>query len=151
MIKAKLEDQITSTESLNCALLVFRFKKHTRSKITPFELHHGSNPRIELTKIVKNGKTYLSNWSEIVISAPNRPKPQIYVGSDAEGRITNHIIMAKTKTVEKHLNEGPKSPKKKNSVSYPSYYIRKKFNKKINKKGNFKTKRKLQKAEPRVL
>ena len=46
-------------------------------------------------------------------SAPNRPKIPIYVGRDTDGDITNHIIMAKTKTEERHLNEEPKSPKKK--------------------------------------
>ena len=29
---------------------------------------------------------------------------------DANGDITNHVIMGKEKTEEKHLNEGPKSP-----------------------------------------
>ena len=88
-----------------------RFTIHTGLKIPPFELHHGRNPRTELTKIVKDGKSNLSNWSEMTVSAPNRPKIPIYVGRDAEGEITNHVIMAKTKTEEKQLNESTKSPK----------------------------------------
>ena len=70
------------------------FTIHTGFKITPFELHHGRKPRTELTNIVKNGKT-LSNWSEMTISAPSRPKIPIYVGRDADGEITNDIIMQK--------------------------------------------------------
>ena len=93
-----------------------RFTIHTGLKRTPFELHHGRKPRTELSNIIKDGKTYLSDWSEISISAPNKPKIPIYVGRDADGEITNHIIIAKTKAEEKQANEGPKSPKKKSSV-----------------------------------
>ena len=66
----------------------------------------------------------------MTISAPSRPKIPIYVGRDADGKITNHIIMAKTKTEERHQNEAQKSPKKKNSVRYPFYFVEKNYNKK---------------------
>ena len=49
----------------------------------------------------------------MTISAPDRPKFPIYVGRDAEGEITNHFIMAKTKNEEKQSGESTKSPKKK--------------------------------------
>ena len=49
---------------------------------------------------------------------------------DADGDITNHIMMARTKLEEKHLNDGPKSPKKKYSVRYPFYFVEKNYNKK---------------------
>ena len=62
-------------------------------------------------------------------SAPNRPKIPICVGRDAEGEITNHVIMARTKTELKHLKEGPKSPKKKNSIIYPFSFVEKNYNK----------------------
>ena len=125
-----LEEGIELNESINRALRVMRFTIHTGLKRTPFELHHGRKPRTELTNIVKDGKTYLSDWSEMSISAPNKPKIPIYVGRDADGEITNHIIMAKTKAEEKQANEGPKSPKKKNSVSYPFKFVEKNHNKK---------------------
>ena len=102
----------------------------TGLKITPFELHHGRKPRTELTNIVKDGKTYLSNWSEMPISAPTRPKIPIYVGRDADGEITNHMVMAKTKAEEKQLTENQKSPKKKSSVRYPFKFVEKNYNKK---------------------
>ena len=126
-----LEEGIELNESINRALRVMRFTIHTGLKRTPFELHHGRKPRTELTNIVKNGKTYLSDWSEMSISAPNKPKIPIYVGRDADGEITNHIIMAKTKAEEKQANEGPKSPKKKKSVSYPFKFVEKNHNKKL--------------------
>ena len=96
-----------------------RFTIHSGVKITPFELHHGRKPRTELTNIVKDGKTYLSNWSQMTISAPQRPKFSIYVGPDAEGEITNHIIMAKTRNEEKQTGENIKSPKKKIRLDIP--------------------------------
>ena len=127
-----MEDGQSLTKSVNRALRVMRFTIHTGLKKTPFELHHGRKPRTELTNIVKDGKIFLSDWSELSISAPIRPKIPIYVGRDGEGEITNHIIMARNKTEERNLEkDGPKSPKKKNSVGYPF---------KFREKANFKRK-----------
>ena len=130
LIIANLEDGKNLTESINRSLRVLRFTIHTGPKITPFELHHGRKPRTELTNIIKDRNTFLSNWSEIIISAPSRPKIPIYVGRDADREITNHIIRARNKTEERQLNEGPKSPKKKISVRYPIYFVEKNYNKK---------------------
>ena len=49
---------------------------------------------------------------------------------DADGEITNHMVMARTTTEERQANEGQKSPKKKNSVSYPFKFVEKNHNKK---------------------
>ena len=57
-----LEEGIELNESINRALRVMRFTIHTGLKRTPFELHHGRKPRTELTNIIKDGKTYLSDW-----------------------------------------------------------------------------------------
>ena len=59
------------------------------------------------------------------ISAPSRPKIPIYVGRDAEGDITNHMVMAKTKLEEKHLAEDQNSPKKKNWLDIHLSLLRK--------------------------
>ena len=130
LIIPNLEDGIVITESVNRALRVMRFTIHTGLKITPYELHHGRKPRTELTNIVKDGKTYLYNWLEMPISAPTRPKIPIYVGRDADGEITNHMVMAKAKAEEKQLTENQKSPKKKNSVRYLFKFVEKNYNKK---------------------
>ena len=87
LIIANMEDGLCLTENVNRALRVMRFTIHTGLKTTPFELHHGRKPRNEIMNIVKDGKTYLSKWSEMTISAPDRPKIPIYVGRDAEGEI----------------------------------------------------------------
>ena len=84
--------------------------KENTFRITP-------RKRTELTNIVKDGKTFLSDWSELSVLAPTRPKIPIYVGRDADGEITNHIVMARTKGEEKQTAEGTKSPKKKNKKS----------------------------------
>ena len=55
------------------------------------------------------------------------------MGRDSDGDITNHIVMARTKTEEKHLADGRKSPKKKNSVRYPFHFV-KKLQQKITRK-----------------
>ena len=80
-----MEDNTSLSESVNRALHVMRFTIHTGLKLTPFELHHGRKPRTELTNIVKDGKSYLSDWSELSVSASNNPKIPIYVGRDADG------------------------------------------------------------------
>ena len=108
-----MEDGNNLTGSVNRALRVMRFTIHTGLKKTPFELHHGRKPRTELTNILKDGKSFLSDWSELSISAPNRPKIPIYVGRDADGEITNHMVMARTKTAERQLAAETKSPRKK--------------------------------------
>ena len=82
-------------------------------------------------------QTYLIGQN--YVSATIRPKIAVYVGRDADGDITNHIVMARTKTEEKHLNDGPKSPKKKNSIRYSFYFVEKNYNK-ISLEGKFQNK-----------
>ena len=53
-----------------------RFTKPTRLKLTPFELHHGRKPRPELTKLAKDGKSFLSDWTEISVSAEKKQSSQ---------------------------------------------------------------------------
>ena len=113
------------TECVNRALHVMLLTIHTGQKITPFELHHSRKPRTELTTLMKTGKSFLSNWSEMSISANSRPKIPIYVTRNRDGEVLNHIVMARTKAEEKAQAE--KSPKKKNSVgNYPFKFFEKK-------------------------
>ena len=71
---ANMEDGFISTEKINRALKKMQFTKLTALKKTLFDLHHRRKPRTELTNIVKDGKCFISNWSELSISAPNKPK-----------------------------------------------------------------------------
>ena len=78
-----------------------RFTKHTGLKLTPFELHHGRKPRIELTNLVKDGKSFLSDWTELSVSAEKKPKIPFYVSRNEERDVANYLVMATTKTKEK--------------------------------------------------
>ena len=81
LMLTNLEEGIELNESINRALRVMRFTIHTGLKRTPFELHHGRKPRTELTNIVKDGKTYLSDWSEMLFQHQiNRRFPSMWVG-----------------------------------------------------------------------
>ena len=121
LIVANLEDNLCLTECVNRALKVMRFTIHTGLKLTPFELQHGRKPRTELTNLVKDGKSFLSDWTELSVSAERKPKIPIYVSKD----VTNYLVMAKTKAEEKAVD---KQPKKKNSVSeYPFKFVEKKL------------------------
>ena len=84
-------------------------------------------PRTELTNLVKDGKSFLSDWTELSVSAEKKPKVPIYVSRNEEGDVTNYLVMAKTKTEEKAVDK----PKKKNSVSeYPFNFVEKNHNRK---------------------
>ena len=97
LIVANLDDNLCLTECVNRALKVMRFTIHTGLKLTPFELHHGRKPRTELTNLVKDGKSFLSDWTELSVSAERKPKIPIYVSRDEEGDVTNYLVMAKPK------------------------------------------------------
>ena len=114
-----------------------RFTIHTGLKLTPFELHHGSKPRTELTNLVKDGKSFLSDWTELSVSAEKKPKIPIYVSRNEEKGVTNYLVMAKTKAEEKAAD---KQPKKRNSVSeFPFKFVEKNYIKK-SLEGKFQTK-----------
>ena len=51
-----------------------RFKIHTGLKLTSVELHHGRKPRTELTNLVKDGKSFLSDWTKLSVSAEKKTK-----------------------------------------------------------------------------
>ena len=127
LILANLEDNLCLTECVNRALKVMRFTIHTGLKLTQFELHHGRKPRPELTNLIKDGKSFLSDWTELSVSAEKKPKIPIYVSRSEEGDVTNYLVMAKTKTEEKAVDK----PKKKNSVSeYPFNFVEMNHNRK---------------------
>ena len=128
LILANLEDNLCLTECVNRAIKVMRFTIHTGLKLTPFELHHGRKPRTELPNLVKDGKSFLSDWTKSSVSAERKPKIPIYVSRDKEGHVTNYLVMAKIKAEGKAVD---KQPKKKNSVSeYPFKIVEKNYNRK---------------------
>ena len=92
-------------ECVNRALKVMRYTIHTELKLTPFELHYCRKPRTEITNLVKDGKSFLSDWTELSVSAEKKPKIPIYVSRNEEGDMTNYLEMAKTKTEEKAVDK----------------------------------------------
>ena len=122
LVLATMEDGNNLTESVNRAK-VMRFTIHTGRKETPFELRHGRKPRTELTNIIKGRKSFLSVWSELSVSAPNWLKIPLYVGRDADREITNHMVMARTKTEERQLASDSKSSKKRYPVRHPFKFV----------------------------
>ena len=77
------------------------YNAHETEKDTIRISHHGRKPKTELTIIIEHGTSFLSDCSELSILAPNKPNIPTYVERDAEGEITNHIVMACTKTEER--------------------------------------------------
>ena len=74
LILADLKDNLCLTECVNRALKVMRFTRHTGLKLTQSELHHGRMPRTELTILVKDDKSFLSDWTELSVSAEKNQK-----------------------------------------------------------------------------
>ena len=74
LLVANLEDDFCLTECVNRALKVMRFTIHTGLKLTPFELHHSRKPRTELTNLVEDSKSFLSDSTQISVSAEKKAK-----------------------------------------------------------------------------
>ena len=104
LITANLESGESLEESITRALRVMRFTYRTGLNRAPFELHHGRKQGTVLTNIVKDSESYLSDWSELSVPSPSRPKIPIYIGRDADGGISIHLIIARTKTEEKQID-----------------------------------------------
>ena len=109
LIIANLESGEKLTKSTNRVLRVMRFPIHTDLNKTRYEIHHGNKTRTEFTNFVKDGKSYLSDWSELSVLKPNRPKMLLFVGRDADGETFNHMIMPRTKSEKKQLASEAKS------------------------------------------
>ena len=100
LITANLEDKVGLTESVNRTLKIVSFTIHNGLKVSPFELHHGRKPRTELTNIIKDNKSYLSDWTTLNVSVPHKQIPK-YVARNEVGEVTDHIIMVR-KTKKPH-------------------------------------------------
>ena len=73
------------------------------------------------------------------VLAHNKPKKPRYVGRDAEGEITNRMVMARMKTEERQLASETKSPRKKKPIRYPFNFNEKRHNRK-SLEGRFQSK-----------
>ena len=118
------------------------YKKFCKSKNIEIEystprLHTGTGAVERAIQTLKN--LIIANLED---KTNNQTKIPIYVTRNGEGDVSNHLIMARTKTKEKAMTE--KSPKKINSVGkYPFQFFEKNHNKK-SLEGRFQ--RKLQTA-----
>ena len=115
LIIANMEDNLCLIECVKRALHVMRFTIHVGVKLTSLELHHIRKLKTEFPNLVKDVETFLSNWSELSVPADSRSKIPIYVSRNSEGKVSNHHVMARTKTKEKPMAE--KSPERKTLVS----------------------------------
>ena len=88
-----LEDGRNLRESMNRALYVLRFTKHSETKKTSFEAHFGRAPRTKLPNI-KNA-----------ISVDSKDL-SVYNTRNTAGEITDHLVMSKKKTVEPKFRRG---------------------------------------------
>ena len=128
LITAIFESCENITESTDRALRVMKFTIGTGLNMTPFVLHHARKLRTDPTNIVRERKSYLSDWSALSVLAPNRTKIPIYVCRDAEGEVSSNRIMARAKAEEKQLASAAKSPKKNVSKRYPFNFVEKNHN-----------------------
>ena len=108
LLVANLEDDFCLTECVNRALKVMRFTIQTGLKLTPFELHHSRKPRTELTNLVEDSTSFLSDSTQISVSAEKKPKILIYVSRDEEGDVINYPLMARTRPEGKAVDKQPK-------------------------------------------
>ena len=93
LILTNLEDELNLRESINKALCVLRFTKHSETKKTPFEIQFERAPRTRLTNL------------EIAVSVDSKDL-SVYVTRNKAGDITDHFVMSKKKTVEPKFRRG---------------------------------------------
>ena len=95
-----MDNNFFLTEGVNRALHVMPFTIHTRSNITPFELHHGRNLRTEITNLIIHGKSSYLLVGIIRFSGKRTEHTNLRFRKH-RGEVSNHIVMARTKTEEK--------------------------------------------------
>ena len=93
LILANLEDRQNLRESINRALYVLRFTKHSEAKKTPFDAHFGRAPRTKLSNL----KYAISVDSKDLL---------VYITRNTVGEITDHLVMSKKKTMELKFKRG---------------------------------------------
>ena len=86
LFNANLVDRIELTEIINQALRLMRFAIHTRFEVSPVEPQHGRKTRTELNIIIKDNKSYLSDWTTLNVSVPLKQIP-IYVARIVKGEV----------------------------------------------------------------
>ena len=125
LILTNLEDELNLRESINRALYVLRFTKHSETKKTPFEIQFGRAPRTRLTNL-KNA-----------VSVDSKDL-SVYITQDRAGEITDHLVMSKKKTVEPKFRQGmtfsqtkkpPINTVSTNKFNYPFEFYEKKLTK----------------------
>ena len=93
-------------------------------KLSPFWLHHEKKLRTELTNMVEDNKSFLSDWTLFNISLPQKQIP-VYVSRKEKAEVEDHMIMARKKKIPccpSHLS--PKRwPVKPISGNFQSSYI----------------------------
>ena len=86
LFNANLVDRIELTEIINRGLRIMRFAIHTRFEVSQVEPHHGRKTRTELNFIIKDNKSYLSDWTTLNVSVPLKQIP-IYVAPNVKGEV----------------------------------------------------------------
>ena len=120
-----MEDGLNLRESINRALYVLRFTKHSETKKTPFEIQFGRAPRTRLTNL-KNA-----------VSVDSKDL-SVYITRNTAGEITDHLVMSKKKTVEPKFRRGmtfsqtkkpPINTVSTNKFNYPFKFYEKNYKK----------------------
>ena len=86
---------------------------HTGLNVTNFELHHGRELRTELVDKPTDSKSYLCDWTKLIVSVLPKQIP-MYVGRNEKRELSDHIFLAKREvpccSTNKSLNRRPAKP-----------------------------------------
>ena len=63
------------------------------SEINTIRASPRQEPRTELTSPIKDGKSYLSDWSELFLAAEKKPKIPIYVSREKKVDVSNYVVI----------------------------------------------------------
>ena len=99
LTRANMADGLKFEDSIQLAIKTIRQTAHSRSNMTPFQMHLGRKPRTALTNIIGKTECLLSNWKKTltnyILAQPT--ELQVVTINDAEGEMADYLVLNDTR------------------------------------------------------
>ena len=96
---ANMGDGLTFEDSVQLAIATNRQTPHSRSNMTPFEMHLGRKPRTALTNLIGKPECLLSNWKRTLTNyiSAQPTELQVFTINDSEGEMVDYLVLNDTR------------------------------------------------------
>ena len=94
-----MADGLIFEESVNLAIKTIRQTPHSKSNMTPFQMHFGRKPRIAITNLIGQPECLLSNWKKTLTNyiSAQPTELQMFTINDSEGEMADYIVLNDSK------------------------------------------------------